>query len=308
TDILKSPITIARAVRHPYDPARMEVFEQLFVELQQREFADLPDANSIPRALRNFAFYEAYFSNFIEGTRFDVQEALRIIETGKPLPARDEDSHDVLGTYQIVSNRQEMAVTPEDAGQLLRILRYRHRTFMIARPAKNAGEFKDRNNRAGDTEFVDHTLVQGTLMRGFEFYRALKHPFAKAAYMMFMISEVHPFLDGNGRLARVMMNAELTAAGQTKVIIPTVYREDYLGALRQLTRRQQPDTFIRMLQRAQQFSTTITGEDMEGMQQVLEASNAFKEGDEHSLRIISPLHNPWEPDGDQQDNDWGMRR
>ena len=28
-------------------------------------------------------------------------------------------------------------------------------------------------------------------------------------FMMFMISEIHPFLDGNGRLARVMMNAEL---------------------------------------------------------------------------------------------------
>src|SRR5690606_40362930 len=117
TDILKSPITLARAFGHPYDPARMEVFEQLFVELQQREFADLPDANSIPRAFRNFAFYEAYFSNFIEGTRFDVQEALRIIETGKPLPPWHEDPHDVLGTYRMVSNRQDMAFTPEDAGQ-----------------------------------------------------------------------------------------------------------------------------------------------------------------------------------------------
>src|SRR3546814_13106058 len=75
--------------------------------------------------------------------------------------------------------------------------------------------------------------------------------------MMFLVSEVHPFLDGNGRLARVMMNAELVSAGQTKVIIPTVFREDYLGALRLLTRRQQPDTFIRMLQRAQQFSAKI---------------------------------------------------
>jgi len=308
TDILKSPITIARAFGHPYDPARLEVFEQLFVELQQREFADQPEVNNTPRAFRNFAFYEAYFSNFIEGTRFDVQEALRIIETGKPLPARDEDSHDVLGTYQIVSNRQEMAITPEDTGQLLEILRYRHRTLMIARPTKNPGEFKDRNNRAGDTEFVNHTLVRGTLMRGFDFYRALKHPFAKAAYMMFMVSEVHPFLDGNGRLARVMMNAELTAAAQTKIIIPTVYREDYLGALRQLTRRQQPDTFIRMLQRAQQFSATITGEDMDTMQQVLEASNAFKEGDEHILRIASPSRNPWEPDEDRQDNGRSVRR
>src|SRR5690606_37420430 len=159
------------------------------------------------------------------------------------------------------------------------------RVLMAARPAKNPGEFKDRNNRAGDTEFVDHTLVRGTLIRGFDFYRALNDPFAKAAYMMFIVSEVHPFLDGNGRLARVMMNAELVAAGQTKIIIPTVYREDYLGALRQLTRRNQTDTFIRMLQRAQNFSATLIGEDMDAVQRVLEASNAFKEGDEHILRI-----------------------
>lgn len=31
TDILKSPVTIARAFGHPYDPARLGVFEQLFV-------------------------------------------------------------------------------------------------------------------------------------------------------------------------------------------------------------------------------------------------------------------------------------
>src|SRR3546814_3310557 len=115
TDILKSPVTIARAFGHPYDPGRLEVFEQLFVELRQHEFADLPDANTTPRAFRNFAFYEAYFSDFIEGTRFDVQEARQIIETGRPMPARDEDSHDVLGTYQIVGNRQEMASIPQDA-------------------------------------------------------------------------------------------------------------------------------------------------------------------------------------------------
>ncbi len=62
--------------------------------------------------------------------------------------------------------------------------------------------------------------------------------------MMFVTSEVHPFLDGNGRLARVMMNAELTAKNQTKIIIPTVYRDDYLGALRKLSRNQDPSVYI----------------------------------------------------------------
>ena len=52
---------------------------------------------------------------------------------------------------------------------------------------------------------------------------------------MFLLSEIHPFLDGNGRLARVMMNAELVRENQSKIIIPTVFREDYMGALKKLT-------------------------------------------------------------------------
>lgn len=76
------------------------------------------------------------------------------------------------------------------------------------------------------------------------------NPFPKATYMIFMISEIHSFLNGNGRIARVMMNAELSSVGQSKIIIPTVYRKDYLGGLRQLTPRQEPCTDIRTPQRA----------------------------------------------------------
>lgn len=286
TNILKSPVAIARAFGYPYDPQRLALFEQLFIDLQKGEYEDMPERNITSRAFRNFAFFEAYFSNFIEGTRFDVGEALRIVESGVALPARDEDSHDVLGTYQIVGNKQEMSTVPQNPEQLIEILQYRHAVMLSARPDKKPGQFKDRNNRAGDTEFVDRTLVRGTLIQGFELYRGLSHPFAKAAFIMFMVSEVHPFLDGNGRLARVMMNAELVNASQSKIIIPTVFREDYLGALRQLTRRKETHTYVRMLQRAHRFSATITGEDMDGIQRLLEASNAFKEGDEHILRIV----------------------
>lgn len=287
SDLLTSPVAIARAFGHPYDPNRLALFEKLFVELQQHQFADRMDANKSTRAFRNFAFLESYFSNFIEGTKFRIEEALQIIETGKPLPARDEDSHDVLGTYQIVSNRNEMMVTPNDPDHLFEILQYRHRILLNARPHKNPGTFKNINNRAGETDFVDQSLVRGTLTQGFDFYRVLQHPFAKAAYLMFMISEVHSFLDGNGRIARVMMNAELTSKGHSKIIIPTVFREDYLGGLRQLTRRQEPNTYIRMMQRAQLFSAAIYGEDIDQMQQVLRASNAFEEGEDYILKIVT---------------------
>lgn len=283
--ILTSPIAIARAFGEPYDPSRIALFEKLFIELQQREFLSLPEANTTTKSFQNFALFEAYFSNFIEGTRFKIEEAQEIIETGKPMVSRDDDSHDVLGTYQIVSNRVEMLITPSTPEELIQLLKERHSVLLSARLSKNPGELKDRNNYAGDTEFVDYTLVRGTLIRGFDFYRGLTDPFAKAAFMMFMISEVHPFSDGNGRLARVMMNAELVKHGQTKIIIPTVFREDYIGALRLLTRREQPDTYIRMLQRAQQFSATIIGEDLKVINAVLINSNAYKEGDDNILKI-----------------------
>lgn len=284
--ILKSPVAAARAFGNPYDPARISLFEMLFQELVQQEFKYREEQNLSNKSYRNFAFFESYFSNYIEGTVFEVAEAKQIIQTQQPLVKRNEDSHDVLGTYKIVSNKSEMITTPNSPEELLTILSYRHQLLLSARADKNPGSFKHINNYAGQTEFVDSSLVRGTLIKSFDFYQALKHPFAKAAYIMFVISEIHPFLDGNGRVARVMMNAELTKAMQSKIIIPTVYREDYLGALRKLTRQSDPKPYIRMLARTHEFSATIVSEDMDKMQALLEQSNAFLEHTEGKLRII----------------------
>ena len=284
--ILSSPLAVARALGSPFDPARMKLFEELFRELQKREFKNRQERNTTPKTFRNFAFFESYFSNYIEGTVFEIDEAKEIIETNKPLPARDQDSHDVLGTYQLVSNREEMRVTPQTPDELFHILSYRHKILLSAREYKRPGQFKDKNNFAGSTAFVDFNLVKGTLVRSFDFYQALQHPFSKAAYMMFILSEVHPFLDGNGRIARVMMNAELVKGGQSKIIIPTVYRDDYMGALKRFTKQGDCEPYIRMLQRGHEFSENISGDDMNEIQDYLTQCNAFFEHTEARLKII----------------------
>jgi Fic family protein len=284
---LKSPIAAARAAGAPYDPARISLFEQLFRKLKREEFKNRQEQNTTKAAYHNFAFYESYFSNYIEGTVFEVDEAKKVIATQQPLKARNEDSHDVLGTYQLVSDKREMNITPYSEENLIDILQYRHAILLSARADKRPGKFKAENNQAGSTTFVDKELVCGTLIKGFDFYKSLTSPFAKAAYLMFMVSETHPFADGNGRIARVMMNAELSAAGQTKIIIPTVYRDDYLGALRRLTRNGEPGVYIRMLERAQAFSHTLKADNMEEMETVLNNSGAFKESSEGVLKIIN---------------------
>lgn len=282
---LKSKIAIARSTGNPYDPARIQLFELLFRELKQNEFKYREEKNTTTAAYRNFAFYESYFSNYIEGTVFEIDEAKKVIATQQPIPSRNEDSHDILGTYQLVSNIREMKITPYSPENFLEILQYRHQILLSARKDKNPGQFKDKNNRAGDTEFVDMELVRGTLMQSFDLYRALSHPFAKAAFIMFVVSEIHPFLDGNGRMARIMMNAELTAGFQTKIIIPTVYREDYLGGLRRLTRANDPTVYIRMLERAQAFSDTLSASDIDSMEVQLTKCNAFVESSEGVLKF-----------------------
>ncbi|MEO6286550.1 MAG: Fic family protein [Dyadobacter sp.] len=283
---LRSPLAIARSLGEPFDPERIKIFETLYGALSTKTFPSYKDRNESIRSYRNFAFFESYFSNYIEGTEFTVSEALQIIQSETPLPDRDEDSHDVLGTYQIVSDRKEMRVTPESANGLLQLLRSRHATLLRARLAKKPGQFKDKNNRAGNTEFVDWQLVAGTLKKGFDWYTLLKDPFAKAVYIMFLISEVHPFLDGNGRIARVMMNAELSSKGLSKIIIPTVFREDYMGALRKLTRQHDPAPYIRMLLRTFEFSYNVYGESEEKMEMYLMACNAFDDPEISKLIIL----------------------
>jgi hypothetical protein len=283
--ILHSPLAKARAFGQPYDPARMELFESLFRALKQSEFPVREDLNKRLASFRNFAFFESYFSNYIEGTVFEIDEAKEIIQTNKPIPERNDDSHDVLGTYQLVSNKKEMEITPSTPEEFLNIISYRHAILLRARKDKNPGLFKEKNNFAGSTAFVDYNLVRGTLIQSFDFYRSLEHPFSKASYMMFVLSEVHPFLDGNGRLARVMMNAELVKAGHSKIIIPTVFRVDYLGALKKLTKQRKSDTYIKMLQRAQAFSANVYSDSMDDMQTYLTSCNAFIEDTDVILRI-----------------------
>jgi hypothetical protein len=289
TKILSSPLAIARAFGKPYDPARLELFETLFRALKQTEFPYRAEKNTTPTAFRNFAFFESYFSNYIEGTVFEIDEAKQIIQTNKPIPARNDDSHDVLGTYQIVANKKEMQITPSSPEEFLKIISLRHSILLSARINKNPGLFKDKNNFAGSTAFVDFNLVKGTLIQSLDFYRVLDHPFSKAAYMMFVISEVHPFLDGNGRIARVMMNAELVKEEQSKIIIPTVYREDYMGALKKLTKQRKCEAYIKMLQRAHEFSAQLYSDKMDEMQDYLASCNAFIEDSDVILKIMPRL-------------------
>lgn len=285
---LESPTGIARKRGLPFDPERQLLFEQLFNTLN----ATAPGTRGVDslteQAKATLSFFEAYFSNFIEGTEFELDEAQSLVFEGKIPSERPEDAHDVLGTYRIVSDYDEMDKIPNTIEEFEQILTSRHAAFMHSRPDKLPGKFKTKRNQAGSTQFVDPLMVSGTLKMGFEFYRAISTPLHRAIFMMFLVSEVHPFVDGNGRAARIMMNAELVHAGEQKIIIPTVYRNNYLSALKALSHNDRADPLIRTLDFAQRFTQSIDWEDFDKAKEQLQEANAFLDpnfADDQGIRL-----------------------
>ena len=289
SSVLTTVEGIARAAGEPLDPTRIPIFEALYDELEGRYFPDMPDNNKSEEAFRMFSFFESYFSNYIEGTEFEVSEAKQIVDTGITLPKRTEDSHDILGTFRILSNRQEMHRTPLTEDEFIALLRHRHSVLLEGRPDCTPGSFKTRRNRAGNTEFVYPELVEGTLKYGFRMYRNLREPFARAIFMMLLCSEVHPFTDGNGRVSRVMMNAELVSTGQIRIIVPTVFSEDYLLALRRLSRSIDPKPYITVMEKLQKFSSNLWGEDFYQLDSYLKACNAYEKPEDAKLQFIDRI-------------------
>ena len=109
--------------------------------------------------------------------------------------------------------------------------------------------------------------------------------------MMFLVAEVHPFADGNGRAARIMMNAELVAAGEERIVIPTVYRANYLSALKALSQSGQPEPLIRMLDFAQKWTAAVEWGTLDATRRELDACNAFLDpnvADEEGRRLRMP--------------------
>jgi len=276
TEILK--IASARPQELPYDTKRLERFISLNAALRSTVLP-IRQVTETPTILRNIAFFDTYFSNYID-TKFEPEEAADIMFNNRPLHYLHEDSHDIIATYNIVSNSVEMCTRADSPETFERLLKKRHAILLAARKNKHPGEFKEIVNRAGNTAFVSPSLVRGTLAKGFELYHQLDNPFARAAFMMFVVSEVHPFLDGNDRLARIMMNADLVFAGQCRIIIPTVFRKDYLLTLRRLTKKGDAEPYIKMLTQAQEFVAKINFDNYEKAVKTLYASNAFAKHDE----------------------------
>lgn len=286
---LRSERGRARRAGRPFDAARVDLFGVLADHLQSLApvFREPPESHDGEA----FAFYEAYFSNFIEGTELPLELAEEVVFHGVIPPVQPEDAHDIRSTYELVSDPAQMSRVPDSGEDLLRILQEQHELMLAGRPGAAPGRFKVEPNRAGTYYFVSPEAVEGTLLEGYRRYASLPNGLPRAVYAMFLVSEVHPFVDGNGRMARVLMDSELSAAGQQRVLIPSVYRNNYLQSLRAMSRSHNPEPLPKVVEFAQRYSHAIDFSSLESARSMLDRTNAFmdaNEADEAGVRLRLP--------------------
>ncbi len=279
------PLLQALTYGRAWDERRVEMFNRLAQGLTGYDDPDVPDWLPAGPEAEPLPFFESYFSNYIEGTVFTVPEARRIIDTQQPPPTRPADGHDILGTYRCVADTVGRRATADDVEGFLSHLRERHQMILAGRPEVGPGQWKQAPNQVGAYLFVDPPLVEGTLRQGFELSLSVPAGFRRALYIMIMVAEVHPFTDGNGRVARVMMNAELSAVDAARIIIPSVFRNEYIGCLRRTSTTQADDVAVlmRVMSFAWRWTAAMPWHDKGATGGQLEATNALRDPDDAAI-------------------------
>jgi hypothetical protein len=242
-----------------------------------------PAADHPARAV--LPFFESYFSNYIEGTRFALDEAKAIVETGREFD-RHQDAHDILGVYRLVSDPKQISMVPDNPQQYVELMLQRHAEMMSQRPEAHPGQFKIKNNQAGTAIFTDRRYVPGTLLAGVELIEAEDDPFVRSQMAHVLVSQTHPFQDGNGRIARITMNSELEAGGLWRICLTNAMRDNYLSSLRALRNGVIADPHVRLMQWAQKYTSQIDWSSFSSAQTALESTGAMEPTDPYQAQQL----------------------
>lgn len=240
---------------YPYDPdtvTRVETLARYMTANAGYTAARLGDTYA-DGPLRSF--YEAYFTNYIEGVRMPAASAWQAISSNT---ADDNlDTQLVLRTLDMAGEHWG-ADAPDDMDSFIQAMVSRHMVLMEGHNDIGPGTFKRAVNKAGASVFVDPSQVVGTLKEAWGVLDPISDPFTRGALAHFITVDVHPFLDGNGRTSRLMMNGYLQAGGIDRIIVPSVLREQYIKALRDMHDHSIPGPLVDVLIRAHQWANGIS--------------------------------------------------
>ena len=209
------------------------------IEKKRDALAKIPEGNLLLQRAKMEAYYQhIYHTNAIEGNTMTLSMTRAIVETGMAIGGKSIIEHnEVLGldsALKYLNNtllyKKTGAIGIED------ILEIHRRVFGFVNPVE-AGQFRASQVYVGDHIPPPPTDVEN-LMEDFDEWlcsreASMLHPIELASLSHYKLVYIHPFIDGNGRTARLLMNLFLMQAGYPPVIIKKEQRFQYYEYLQQ---------------------------------------------------------------------------
>jgi len=178
-----------------------------------------------------------YTSNALEGNSLTETETKIVIEDGITIGGKPiRDHFEALGHSEAYDHIYALAkrkeITEADIKSPHRLLYYRI-------DAKHARKYRKKGVLITGTDFIPPAPERiPDLMRSFvdeiPGLRTKFHPVEFAAALHKDLVMIHPFIDGNGRAARLLMNLALLQDGYPIAVIPPVLRREYLNSLNKI--------------------------------------------------------------------------
>ena len=172
-----------------------------------------------------------YHSNAIEGNTLTMSETKAVLEDGITIGGKSLKEHlEAVGHSHAIDYME--ALVQKDEALTERTLKEIHNLILRNIDGANAGTYRRMNvliSGAGHIPPPAERVLEKmeAFFRWYGAARGALHPveFAARVHADFVI--IHPFKDGNGRTARLIMNFELMRAGFPTVIVPVDARPDY---------------------------------------------------------------------------------
>jgi Fic family protein len=177
-----------------------------------------------------------YHSNAIEGSTLTLRETQLVIEGRSPTSGKSMRELYEARNHDRALRQVEAWVTDRPAASPIteRDLLDVHASVLADIDAASAGRFRRERVLIKGTRFVPPgaqkfgVLVPALLELA---NRPGVHPVIRSAELHYNLVAVHPFNDGNGRAARLMMNFVFLRAGYPFAVIEVERRGEYLAAL-----------------------------------------------------------------------------
>lgn len=239
----------------------MKSILQRLVEKKARLNARRPLSASAAARLKDYFDVEwTYHSNAIEGSTLTLRETEVVLHDGLTIGGKTLREHlEATNHKQAIDFVEALAREAESLTE--HNLRQIHALVLKGIDDEEAGRYRRGQVRISGSEFIppDPSAVPG-LMRDFIAWLTdeaqSRSPVERAALAHFRLVDIHPFTDGNGRTARLLMNLILIRAGYPPAVVRQEERLRYYEALDQ-AHAGNTDLFVMMMAEAVEKSLDI---------------------------------------------------